>query len=96
MLTNMNPNHFKHQTQSPNVRKLVLAAILSLSLLLLLGNQEVDASIGYFEDYGWPTYGIVKPFWMTPFSAFPSRSISGYSRKHPIRAGRGIINYDGF
>ncbi|RWS11710.1 hypothetical protein B4U79_10993, partial [Dinothrombium tinctorium] len=41
-----------------------------------------NASIAYFESYGWPSYGIVKPFWMTPFSEYPSRAISDYSRKH--------------
>lgn len=78
--------------------KLYATVVLSLSVVLLLSvcHREADASIGYFENYGWPTYGIVKPFWMTPFSAFPSRSISGYSRKHPIRNGRGIVNYDGY
>lgn len=71
-------------------------AVLSLGLLLALPHQQANASIGYFENYGWPTYGIVKPFWMTPFSAFPSRSISGYSRKHAIFNGRGVLNYKGY
>lgn len=81
-----------------NAHKLSAFVVLSLGVLVLItvNHREVDASIGYFENYGWPTYGIVKPFWMTPFSAFPSRRISGYSRKHPMHNGRGLINYDGY
>uniref|UniRef100_T1KR18 Uncharacterized protein n=1 Tax=Tetranychus urticae TaxID=32264 RepID=T1KR18_TETUR len=45
-----------------------------------------EASIAYFESYGWPSYGIVKPFWMRPFSDHPAAPISGYSRKHFIRS----------
>lgn len=46
-----------------------------------------SASIGYFESYGWPTYGVVKPWWLAPFSDHPSRPISGYSRKHDLSSG---------
>lgn len=50
--------------------------VIILSLLCPPTNQ----SIGYFENYGWPSYGIVKPFWLAPFSTYPTTSISGYSR----------------
>jgi len=83
---------------SANTSTLRYIATLALlaTVTLLLSQQQAQCSIGYFEDYGWPTYGIVKPFWMTPFSAFPSRSISGYSRKHTMRNGRGITLFDGY
>lgn len=58
-------------------------------MMLLVGVSE--SSIGYFESYGWPSYGIVKPFWMTPFSAHPSRQISAYSRKHTVMSA-GVIS----
>lgn len=72
---------------------LAAASLLLVVGLLIMGPEPARASIGYFEHYGWPTYGIVKPFWMTPFSAFPSRSISGYSRKHPMYNGRGLLRF---
>jgi hypothetical protein len=81
------------------MHRLPALVVIGVSVLVLLSmcHHKADASIGYFEDYGWPTYGIVKPFWMTPFSAFPSRAISGYSRKHPIHNGRGLIpNFRGY
>lgn len=76
----------------------LLAALLALGLVaaLLVMPREAECSIGYFEHYGWPTYGIVKPFWMTPFSAFPSRSISGYSRKHAMYNGRGLLRFNDY
>ena len=58
-----------------------LLVFLVVSLCL---TSSAHASIGYFESYGWPSYGIVKPLWMAPFSAHPSRSISPYSAKHTI------------
>lgn len=57
--------------------------MMSFVVVLVMSGLS-DASIGYFESYGWPSYGIVKPFWMTPFSAHPSRSVSRFSRKHDI------------
>lgn len=81
------------KTQSNKIF-LLAASVMALSLIaLFISHQPVEASIGYFEHYGWPTYGIVKPFWMTPFSAFPSRAISGYSRKHPMHNGRGLLRF---
>lgn len=81
------------ESQILNVKigRLALAVIVMGALLLIC--QPTDASIGYFEHYGWPTYGIVKPFWMNPFSAFPSRGMSGYSRKHPMLNGRGLLPF---
>lgn len=76
-----------------SLRASIAFALCLLLALVALQSQPSDASIGYFEHYGWPTYGIVKPFWMTPFSAFPSRSISGYSRKHSIYNGRGMLRF---
>jgi len=58
--------------------------LLSVFVVLVLVSGLTEGSIGYFESYGWPSYGIVKPFWMTPFSAHPSRAISRFSRKHDI------------
>ena len=58
--------------------------LLSVFFVLVLVSGLTEGSIGYFESYGWPSYGIVKPFWMTPFSAHPSRAISRFSRKHDI------------
>ena len=57
-----------------------------ITVLVVLGVLATPASssIGYFESYGWPSYGIVKPLWMVPFSAHPSRSISQYSARHNI------------
>lgn len=75
-------------------KQLISLLLVAFGLMILC--QPTDASIGYFEHYGWPTYGIVKPFWMTPFSAFPSRSISGYSRKHPMYNGRGILRFNDY
>ena len=66
----------------------VLVTLLVI-VVLLIGTSE--GSIGYFESYGWPSYGIVKPFWMAPFSAHPSRQISSYSRKHNVMSA-GIIS----
>lgn len=79
--------------QMKSLAKLLAGLLLISCLLLAIGSQPAEASIGYFENYGWPTYGIVKPFWMAPFSAFPPRSISSYSRKHSIHRGRGVLNY---
>lgn len=59
--------------------------------MMTLLAYPVQSSIGYFESYGWPSYGIVKPFWMTPFSAHPSRAISEYSRKHNV-VSAGIVS----
>lgn len=73
-----------------------LISLIVLSIYVMTQQQQqpvVECSIGYFEHYGWPTYGIVKPFWMTPFSAFPSRAISGYSRKHTMSNGRGVLRH---
>lgn len=77
-----------------NLSGFILMSIAIASCFVIFNQfQSVNASIGYFEHYGWPTYGIVKPFWMTPFSAFPSRAISGYSRKHPMYNGRGLLRF---
>lgn len=79
--------------QVRQVSTLITVGLLFAIGLAVLFSQPSNASIGYFEHYGWPTYGIVKPFWMTPFSAFPSRSISGYSRKHAMHNGRGVLRF---
>lgn len=70
----------------------LMLLVVGLAALVVMP-QSGECSIGYFEHYGWPTYGIVKPFWMTPFSAFPSRAISGYSRKHAMYNGRGLLRF---
>lgn len=60
---------------------------LALLIVLVICLSDPGESIfpfAYFESYGWPSYGIVKPFWMTPFSDHPSRLMSSYSRRHPI------------
>ena len=77
-------------------KSIAYLGLLLIAAVLLLQQQPARCSIGYFEDYGWPTYGIVKPFWMTPFSAFPSRAISAYSRKHTMRNGRGLTLFDSY
>lgn len=54
-------------------------------LVLVLGARNSNNSlIGYFENYGWPSYGIVKPFWMAPFSAHRSRPLARYIQKHYV------------
>ena len=69
---------------------LFLQVVMTLIVLALMVSLA-ESSIGYFESYGWPSYGIVKPFWMAPFSAHPSRPISSYSRKHNVMSA-GIIS----
>uniref|UniRef100_A0A834R6I6 Uncharacterized protein n=1 Tax=Sarcoptes scabiei TaxID=52283 RepID=A0A834R6I6_SARSC len=65
------------------IRKLF--TIFSLMIVMILSLISFSQqSIGYFENYGWPSYGIVKPFWMTPFSSYPTKPISGYSRSAKI------------
>lgn len=90
-LTHHNLNAPK-QISSSTKFQISVAVVVLIAILATL--QTAEASIGYFENYGWPTYGIVKPFWMTPFSAFPARSISGYSRKHYMHNGRGLNPFE--
>jgi len=66
-------------------------SLISAIITIVILSTPSEASIGYFESYGWPSYGIVKPFWMAPFSAHPSRSISPYSKKHNV-VSAGIIS----
>ncbi|KAH9390471.1 hypothetical protein TYRP_023051 [Tyrophagus putrescentiae] len=66
----------------PSITFLSSLLTLLLPTLLLLSAQfsPSNQSIGYFESYGWPSYGIVKPFWLQPFSSYPTEQTSGYSR----------------
>ena len=83
---------FNHTTILNNTMEIKLTCwtVLVVLCLVMLIVKSIDGSIAYFESYGWPSYGIVKPFWMRPFSEYPARSISGYSRKHFVRSA-GII-----
>ncbi len=66
----------------PSITFLSSLLTLLLPTLLILSAQfsPSNQSIGYFESYGWPSYGIVKPFWLQPFSSYPTEQTSGYSR----------------
>lgn len=83
---------------------LTLVMVTSLPLLLLLVAILLSCwcvgpthqSIGYFESYGWPTYGIVKPFWLAPFSTYPTTQSSGYSRTAKTLSAGVVQNRPGF
>ncbi|KAH7636752.1 hypothetical protein HUG17_6958 [Dermatophagoides farinae] len=69
--------------------------MLTLYIIIIFLCSPSDQSIGYFENYGWPSYGIVKPFWLAPFSTYPTAQTSGYSRSARILSAGVVLNAPG-
>ena len=98
-----NPNSnlsLPHPQQMKHLLRAVLhpaacLPLLVLSILLLCLTQPSNQSIGYFESYGWPSYGIVKPFWLQPFSSYPTTQTSGYSRSAKTISAGVVKHYPG-